>query len=52
MVIPVGEKFWKENLTLIEKKKNGQIVSKQLGWVMFVDFTGEITKQKWPRGNR
>tara|TARA_R110002124_G_scaffold274840_1_gene444879 strand:+ start:9354 stop:10214 length:861 start_codon:yes stop_codon:yes gene_type:complete len=52
MVIPVGDKFWEENLTLIKKKKNGQIVSKQLGWVMFVDFTGEIAKQKVPQGNR
>ena len=48
MVIPVGAKFWDENLTLIEKKQNGKIVKKQLGWVMFVDFTGEITKQKLP----
>ena len=46
MVIPVGAKFWDENLTL--KKQNGKIVKKQLGWVMFVDFTGEITKQKLP----
>lgn len=42
MVIPFGEKFWEENLTLIEKSKNGKIKRTQLGWVMFPDFTGEI----------
>jgi protein-L-isoaspartate(D-aspartate) O-methyltransferase len=52
MVIPVGEKFWEENLTLIEKNRNRTFVKKHLGWVMFVDFTGEITQQKLPRGNR
>jgi protein-L-isoaspartate(D-aspartate) O-methyltransferase len=46
MVIPVGEKFWEEELILLARKKNGKIVKKSLGPVFFVDFTGEISKHK------
>jgi protein-L-isoaspartate(D-aspartate) O-methyltransferase len=44
MVIPLGPKFWDEELYVITKARNGRLKRKSLGPVMFVDFTGEIRR--------
>jgi protein-L-isoaspartate(D-aspartate) O-methyltransferase len=41
MVIPVGGRFLTQQLLLIEKKENDEIVTKQIAAVRFVPLTGE-----------
>ncbi len=41
MVIPVGSSFLTQQLVLIEKQPDGELVSRQILPVMFVPLTGE-----------
>ena len=41
MIIPVGGRFLTQQLLLIEKKQNDEIVTKQIAAVRFVPLTGE-----------
>jgi protein-L-isoaspartate(D-aspartate) O-methyltransferase len=41
MVIPVGSRFLTQQLLLIEKKENDEIITKQIAAVRFVPLTGE-----------
>ena len=42
MIIPLGPNWAQEQLTLIKKDSIGNITKTNLGWVIFVDFTGEM----------
>jgi protein-L-isoaspartate(D-aspartate) O-methyltransferase len=41
MVIPVGSRFLTQQLVLIEKQADGQLVTRQILPVKFVPLTGE-----------
>lgn len=41
MVIPVGERFMTQQLLLLEKTEDGEIVTRQVAGVRFVPLTGE-----------
>ena len=41
MVIPVGSRFLTQQLVLIEKQANGQLITRQILPVKFVPLTGE-----------
>ena len=41
MVIPVGSSFMTQQLLLVEKTADGDVVTRQIGAVRFVPLTGE-----------
>ena len=41
MVIPVGSRFMTQDLLLLEKSANGEIITRQYGAVRFVPLTGK-----------
>ncbi len=45
MVIPVGSAFYTQNLLLVEKRKGGDIITRNMLPVAFVPMTGAIRKQ-------
>jgi len=45
MVIPVGGPFYTQNLLLVEKKKGGKIITRNVLPVAFVPMTGAIEKK-------
>ncbi len=46
MVIPLGPSWAQEQLTLVEKAKNGTVKQTSFGQVFFVDFTGQMPRRR------
>jgi len=45
MVVPVGTLFYTQNLIVVEKKKGGEVITRNICPVAFVPMTGAIQKQ-------
>jgi protein-L-isoaspartate(D-aspartate) O-methyltransferase len=45
MVVPVGSLFYVQNLIVVEKKKGGDVITRNICPVAFVPMTGAIQKQ-------